>query len=255
MSNTESTSTSTGATGPGAAAAWVPLTPRERRVLGVMVEKAKTTPEYYPMTLAALVAGCNQKSNRDPVTNYDQDDVQDTLHTLRQKGAVILVEGSGRVPRWKHTLYEWLKVSKVELAIVAELLLRGPQTEGDLRARTSRMEPIADLPALQAFLEALAARSLVQYLSPPGQKRGVYVAHGLYPAQELEKVRQAFASRQTGDDELPSRLSTARVDLAASSAPAWAAEIAMLRAEVQELKGALDALAAEVRDLKSALGA
>ena len=168
------------AAGPGPS--WVPLTPRERRVLGVMVEKAKTTPEYYPMTVAAIVTACNQKSNRDPVTNYDQDDVEDTLHSLRKKGAVILVEGSGRVARWKHTLYDWLKVSKVELAVLAELLLRGPQTEGELRARASRMEPLADLPALQAILEALAPRALVQYLSPPGQKRGVFVTHGLYPA-------------------------------------------------------------------------
>ena len=113
---------------------WVPLAPRERRVLGVLVEKAKTTPEYYPLSLAAIVTGCNQKSNRDPVTNYDQDDVEETLHNLRKKGAVILVEGSGRVQRWKHTLYDWLKVSKVELAVMAELLLRGPQTEGELRA-------------------------------------------------------------------------------------------------------------------------
>jgi hypothetical protein len=251
----EDVSTSTAATGPAPAPSWVPLKPRERRVLGVMVEKAKTTPEYYPMTLAALVAGCNQKSNRDPVTNYDQDDVQDTLDSLRKKGAVILVEGSGRVPRWKHTLYEWLKVTKVELAVVAELLLRGPQTEGDLRARTSRMEPIADLPALQAHLEALTAKNLVQYLSPPGQKRGVYVAHGLYPPEELEKVRQAFAGRHAGDDDLPSRLSTARVDLAAAAAPAWATEIAALRTEVDQLRANLDALAAEVKDLKSALGA
>ena len=79
--------------------------------------------------------------------------------------------------RWKHTLYDWMKVSKVELAVMAELLLRGPQTEGELRARASRMEPLADLAALQAILEALAAKGLVQYLSPPGQKRGVYVAH------------------------------------------------------------------------------
>ena len=98
------------------------------------------------MTVAAIVAACNQKSNRDPVTNYDQDDVEETLHSLRKKGAVILLEGSGRVARWKHTLYEWLKVSKVELAVLAELLLRGPQTEGELRARASRMEPLADLP-------------------------------------------------------------------------------------------------------------
>ena len=115
--------------------------------------------------------------------------------------------------RWKHTMYQWLKASKVEMAVVAELLLRGPQTEGELRARASRMEPIADLPALQAILEALVPRGLVQYLSPPGQKRGVYVAHGLYPPEELEKVRQAFANRHAGDEETPARLSAARVDL------------------------------------------
>ncbi len=235
---------------------WVPVGPRERRVLGVMVEKAKTTPENYPMTVAAIVTACNQKTNRDPITNYDQDDVEDTLHSLRKKGAVILVEGSGRVSRWKYTLYDWLKVSKVELAVLAELLLRGPQTEGDLRARVSRMEPIADLPALEAILEALVPRGLVHYLSPPGQKRGVFVAHGLYPPEELERVRQAFAGRVVADEELPSRLSPARVELAAATAaPTWVTEIAALRAEVGQLKGALEALAAEVRDLKSALGA
>src|SRR6516165_5776771 len=98
-------------TAPESAPPWVPLKPMERRILGVMVEKAKTTPEYYPMTLAAIVTACNQKSNRDPVTNYDQDDVEETLHNLRKKTAVILVEGSGRVARWKHTLYDWPKAS------------------------------------------------------------------------------------------------------------------------------------------------
>jgi uncharacterized protein YceH (UPF0502 family) len=239
----------------GSGHSWVPLAPRERRVVGVLVEKAKTTPEYYPLSVAAIVTGCNQKSNRDPVTNYDQDDVEETLHSLRKKGAVILVEGGGRVARWKHTMYDWLKVSKVELAVLAELLLRGPQTEGELRGRASRMEPLADLAALQAILEALAPRGLMQYLSPAGQKRGVYVAHGLYAPEELEKVRQAFASRFAGDDEAPTRLSSARVDLAATPAVApWVAEIAALRSEVDRLRDSLDILANEVRDLKSALG-
>jgi len=242
------------AAGPGPS--WVPLAPRQRRVLGVLVEKAKTTPENYPLSVAAIVTGCNQKSNRDPVTNYDQDDVEETLQSLRKKGAVILVEGSGRVARWKHTLYEWLKVTKVELAVMAELLLRGPQTESELRARASRMEPLPDLASLQAILEALAGRALVSYLSPSGQKRGVYVAHGLYPPEELEKVRQVFASRHAGEDEAPSRLSAARVDLAAAqAAPGWTAEIADLRNQIDELRADLMELAAEVRDLKSALGA
>ena len=239
-------------TGPG----WVPLKPRERRVVGVMVEKAKTTPEYYPMTVAAIVAACNQKSNRDPITNYDQDDVEETLHGLRKKGTVILIEGSGRVAKWKHTLYDWLKVSKVELAVLAELLLRGPQTEGELRARASRMEPLEDLPALQAILDALTPRSLIHYLSPPGQKRGVFVTHGLYPPEELEKVRAAFANRIAGEDEVPARLSSGRVDLAAAPvAPAWAAELAAVRLELEGMHAKVDALAAEVRELKSALGA
>jgi len=248
MSQTESP------TGPGAA--WVPLNPRERRVVGVLAEKGKTTPEYYPMTVAAIVAGCNQKSNRDPITNYDQDDVEDTLQTLRKKGAAILVEAGGRVPRWKHTLYEWLKVSKAELAVVIELLLRGPQTEGELRARVSRMESLPDLSALQTLLDALTPRGLVVYLSPPGQKRGVMVTHGLYPPDELEKVRQAFASAAAaGDDDAPHRVSTARTELAAAaSAPAWTAEIAAVRSEVGELRDRLEALAGEIRELKSALG-
>ena len=162
---------------------WVPLSPRERRVLGVLVEKAKTTPEYYPLTVAALVAGCNQKSNRDPVTNYDADDVEEILQGLRKKGAVVMVEAGGRVVRWKHTLYDWLKVTKVELAVIAELLLRGAQTEGDLRSRASRMEPLPDLPALQSVLESLA--------SDPGAKGGRKVTG-------VSKVYQDGESRRLG---------------------------------------------------------
>jgi uncharacterized protein YceH (UPF0502 family) len=248
MSQGESTS--------GSGPAWVPLNARERRVVGVLAEKSQMTPEYYPMTVAAIVAGCNQKSNRDPVTNYDQDDVEDTLQSLRKKGAAILVEAGGRVPRWKHTLYNWLKVNKAELAVIVELLLRGPQTEGELRSRASRMEPLSDLAALQTLLEALTPRGLVVYLSPPGQKRGVMVTHGLYPPDELEKVRHTFASMSAGDQEAPSRVSTHRGELTASSTPpAWAAELAAVRAEVDELRNRLDALTAEIRDLKSALGA
>jgi uncharacterized protein YceH (UPF0502 family) len=246
---------------PGSERAWVPLTPRERRVLGVLVEKAKTTPEYYPLTLAAIVTGCNQKSNRDPVTNYEPDDVEETLQELRRKGAVVLVEAGGRVARWKHTLYDWLsvsnvKVGKVELAVICELLLRGAQTEGDLRARASRMEPIADLPALQALLDALAARGLVTYLSPPGQKRGVVVAHALYPPAEAEKVRQAYlqSAAASDEEERPARLAGVRAEAAAVGPPAWAAENAAIRAEVQALRVTVETLADELRELKRALG-
>jgi uncharacterized protein YceH (UPF0502 family) len=242
----------------GSAEAWVPLDPRERRVVGVLAEKGKTTPEYYPLTVAAIVAGCNQKSNRDPITSYDQDDVEDTLLSLRKKGAAIMVEAGGRVPRWKHTLYEWLKVTKAELAVIIELLLRGPQTEGELRARVSRMESLADLAALQSLLESLTPRKLVVYLSPPGQKRGVMVTHGLYPPAEFEKVRQAFAlsAGSASDEEVPARASQVRSELAAmTTAPAWTAEIAEVRADVDELRHRIEELVAEIRELKSALGA
>jgi uncharacterized protein YceH (UPF0502 family) len=149
-------------------------------------------------------------------------------------------------------------VSKAELAVIIELLLRGPQTEGELRSRVSRMEPLADLTALQNLLEALTPRGLVVYLSPPGQKRGVMVTHGLYPPEELEKVRHAFAASAAagGDDDLPARVSTSRTELAAAvTAPAWSSEIAQVRAEIDDLRQRLDALTAEMRDLKSALGA
>jgi uncharacterized protein YceH (UPF0502 family) len=239
-------------TEPAAERSWVPLDGRERRVLGVLVEKAKTTPDYYPLSLAALVTGCNQKSNRDPITTYDEDDVEEILHGLRKKGAVVLIEGSGRVVRWKHTLYDWLKVSKVEIAILAELLLRGSQTEGDLRARASRMEPLPDLATLQTHLEALATRDLVVFLSPRGQKRGVIVTHGLYRPEELERERQKHALGPAEiDDEPPAPRSAApRV-----VTPGLAEEVALLRDELLALRAKVEVLASEIRDLKTALGA
>jgi uncharacterized protein YceH (UPF0502 family) len=233
---------------------WVPLTAPERRVLGVLVEKAKTTPEYYPLTIAALVAGCNQKSNREPITNYDADDVEEILNGLRKKGAVVMVEAGGRVVRYKHTLYDWLKVNKVELAVVAELLLRGSQTEGDLRSRAGRMEPLPDLPALQVILDSLAAKDLIVYLSPPGVKRGVVVTHNLYPANELERERARHASALPVE-ELPER--HARTDFVRPAIPSTAssAEMTTIRAELNELRDAVRSLRDEVRELKSALGA
>jgi uncharacterized protein len=233
---------------------WVPLTPRERRVLGVLVEKAKTTPEYYPLTIAAIVTGSNQKSNRDPVTSYDADDVEEILQGLRKKGAVVMVEGSGRVVRWKHTLYDWLKVTKVELAVVAELLLRGSQTEGDLRARASRMEPLPDLASLQAVLESLLAKDLIVYLSPPGVRRGVVVTHNLYPPQELDREKARLAANPVADDEpeRPTRVAAPRIEAAPHVSPD---ELAAIRTELAALRDQVRVLSDEVRELKSALGA
>ncbi len=164
-----------------------PLDSIERRVLGTLIEKGKTTPDQYPLSLNALVTGCNQKSNRDPVMTLDEEQVTRAVTSLRSCGAMAEVFGSGKIPRYRHLAYEWLGVEKEELAILGELLLRGEQSEGDLRGRASRMDPIPDLDALRGHLDRLAARGLVVWLSPPG--RGRMLTHGLLPPEKLEKVR------------------------------------------------------------------
>src|SRR5438105_8846811 len=140
-------------------AAWPQLLLNERRVLGVLVEKAKTTPDAYPLSLNALTVGSNQKSNREPVMNVSDEQVAATLDQLQQRGLVTRITG-GRVDRWRHNLYEQWQVDKAELAILAELMLRGPQTEGELRGHASRMEPIADLDTLREKLKPLLDRKL-----------------------------------------------------------------------------------------------
>lgn len=165
-----------------------PLDAFERRVLGVLIEKAKTTPDAYPLTLNGVVVGCNQKSNRDPLMTVDEEQAARALEGLRRCGAAAEVFGSGKTPRYRHLAYEWLGVGPEELAILGELLLRGEQTEGDLRGRASRMDPIPDLDSLRTHLDRLADRGLVVWLSPPG--RGRMLTHGLLPEEKLEKVRR-----------------------------------------------------------------
>lgn len=170
---------------------WRPLSPRQRRVLGVLVEKAKTTPDAYPMTVNGIVTGCNQKSNRDPVMNLSADDVEDVLVELRQLGAIAEVQQGGRVARFRHYMYDWLGVDKTELAVMAELMLRGEQTVGELRGRAARMEPIPDLEALRPVLQTLIDKKLVVTLTPSG--RGQIVTHGLYKEREWEELRARYS--------------------------------------------------------------
>jgi uncharacterized protein YceH (UPF0502 family) len=167
---------------------WRPLEAIERRVLGVLVEKAKTTPEAYPLSTNALRTGCNQKNNRAPVMQLEDSQVEEACESLRKDGAVLQVQGTSRVDRYRHLAYEWLGVEKVELAVMAELLLRGTQTVGELRGRAARMEPIKDVGELQPILDGLEKKGLIQYLTPPG--RGCIVTHTLYLDREMEKVRR-----------------------------------------------------------------
>jgi len=234
---------------PAAPAAPQPLSEGERRALGVLIEKAKTTPDSYPMSLNSIVTACNQKTNRDPVTNFSDVEVEDYLTGLQRKGLVIkTITGTGRVSRWRHEAYSAWQVNKVELAILGELLLRGPQTEGELRTRASRMEPIDDLESLRAVLQTLVQRGLVVYLTPPG-RRGTILTHGLYEAAELEQLKsRAPVAAGHGEDHDGSVGASA----AASSRGTVALhqEIAALRVAVTELQAGMAALAERVRKLE-----
>jgi len=165
---------------------WPQLSLLERRVLGVLVEKQKTT-DTYPLTLNSVLVGSNQKSNREPVLDLKDDAVEEALQSAQKKGLVVQLI-SGRVDKWKHRLYEAWNVSSVELAILAELLLRGPQTEGELRARAARMDEIRDVDHLREILKPLAVRKLIVYLTPEG-RRGTILTHGFQEPQELEQSR------------------------------------------------------------------
>ena len=235
---------------PTALPPWKPLEARERRVLGVLIEKAKTTPGSYPITVNAIVAGCNQKNNRDPITAYDDLDVEKALDVLRTLGAVSEIDWLGRVSKYKHHAYQWLGVNPVELAVMAELLLRGAQSLGDLRGRAARMEPIADLGALKPIVDGLLARGLMIELTPPG--RGQLVSHHLYAAQELAELRAHHSgrpavepmhdrprapgdtplTRPTGDREGADPIAALAIELAELRA-----EVARLRERVGDLEG------------------
>lgn len=171
------------------APSWEPLAVAERRVLGVLVEKQKTskTSDSYPLTLNALQTGCNQKSNRDPVLDLDEIEVEEACEALQPRGLVERITG-GRVDRFRHKLYDTWTSAGPELAVLAELLLRGPQTKGDLRTRAARMAPIESLDALEDVLKPLVERRLVVYLTEP-DRRGAVVTHGFHTTDELARLK------------------------------------------------------------------
>lgn len=190
---------------------WQPLTRLQRRVAGVLVEKAKTTPSGYPMSLNGVKTGCNQKSNRMPTMTLEEHQVENVLIELRGLGAVIERHGGGRVPKFKHELYDWLGVEKAELAVMAELLLRGQQTLGELRARSARMEKsITGMEQLRPVLDSLKAKNLIVELTPAG--RGQIITHNLYQPDELEKLRAEFGTAGETPPQIPVASSVANSD-------------------------------------------
>ncbi len=155
------------------------LSAEEQRVLGVLMEKAKATPEYYPLTLNALVAACNQKTSRKPVVQYDDNTVITTLDALRKKGLVsTVVGGASRVTKYKHNFAVVYPVIPPEVTIICLLLLRGPQTPGELNTNSGRMYEFESLEEVQSFLDNLANADqpfVKQLPKRPGQKEARYM--------------------------------------------------------------------------------
>ncbi|HZM11870.1 MAG TPA: YceH family protein [Candidatus Limnocylindrales bacterium] len=205
----------------------IKLSDIEARVLGALVEKDITTPDYYPLSLNALVNACNQKNNREPVMNLEEGAVRDALNGLHDDGLAGPASGAdSRVTKYEHRLQETFNFSRGETAVLCVLLLRGPQTPGELRGRTERMHHFEDLDAVQSSLQKLMQREppLAAVLPrQPGTKESRY-AHllsGEVEAGELPAARAVPSSSASGGDERLSRLEEA---------------VTALRNEVGELK-------------------
>src|SRR5687767_273362 len=168
------------------------LTDIETRVLGALVEKQVTTPEYYPLTLNALTLACNQKNNRHPVTAYAESQVSQAVESLREKNLAYVFYGSNsRVPKYKHVMPEVLHLNHAELAVMCVLMLRGPQTPGELRGNASRLHEFSGLEEVEQTLNALIARDpdpmVVRLPRQAGQKE-VRFAHLLSGEPKIELV-------------------------------------------------------------------
>jgi uncharacterized protein YceH (UPF0502 family) len=191
----------------------------EIRVLGCLMEKQRTTPDAYPLSLNALRAACNQSTNRDPVVDYDEATIRDALARLRRRGWTRLASGAGsRAAKYRHLVDEALGLGREEQAILCVLMLRGPQTPGELKGRTERLHPFADLAAIEDVLDRLGDRDFVLRLPRrPGQKEDRF-------AQRLGGDEEPDVSPPAGDDL------AARVEMLER-------EVAALRAEVAALRG------------------
>jgi len=177
----------------------------EVRVLGALMEKEIATPEYYPLSLNALVNACNQKSNREPVVNYDEPAVDAALTSLRHKGLAVRISGHDmRVPKHGHRLSEVLNLGRREAAVLCVLMLRGPQTAGELRARTERLYEFDDLDAVEACLQRLVEWQpdpLAARLPRQAGFKEVRYAHLLGGEPQVQAAPPP-ATRQPGDDQL-----------------------------------------------------
>jgi len=177
----------------------------EARVLGALVEKEITTPEYYPLSLNALVNACNQKNNREPVMNLNEEEVRKALHALETERLAKPARGEGRVPKYEHHMQEVFNFTRGEIAVMCVLLLRGPQTPGELRGRSDRMHHFDELSDVQVVLQKLMTRepSLVKVLPrQPGMKevRYMHLLSGDVAGTELFPPSALVSGPPVGDD-------------------------------------------------------
>jgi uncharacterized protein len=243
------------------------LTPVEQRVLGCLIEKRWTTPEQYPLSLNALRLACNQSTNRDPVTNYDESTVREAAQRLSLYGLARLASGHGsRATKYRHLAEEALALGREELAVLAVLLLRGPQTPGELKARTERMAPLGSLAEVERVLDVLTEREYVRRIRRPGQKEDRFEhllggagggesapaapvrvpLHVPEVAQPPVQAPASIAAAAAGDgDSGGSGAADGAGDGAADGDGELAERVTALEAEVASLRAELD----ELRDL------
>jgi len=219
----------------------IQLTALEARVIACLIEKAITTPDQYPLSLNALTNACNQKSNRDPVLDLDERSVQETLDALAKKHLVIERSGFGsRVPKYQHrfcnTGFGSLELTPQETAILCELLLRGPQTPGELRGRAGRMAQISDVAEVESALNALASRAdgpfVVRLAREPGRRESRY-AHLLSGPVEVAPEAPGATAQET-------------------AAPSSGGGTTSFHARIEALEQRVEELQREIEALKSA---
>ncbi len=216
-----------------------PLTDVEVRVLGSLLEKEVTTPDNYPLSLNALLAACNQTTSREPIMRLDEDAVVPAAVALRRRGLLRQIQPAGsRVTKYEHLLREEMELGGRELAVLGVLMLRGPQTAGELFARTARLEPFADLADLEGVLESLMAREpdpLAARLARRAGQKEVRYAH------LLSGEPPADAPGAADEPYVPAR----RVAAEDGRVAALERTVEELRAEVAELRAQLEAFRAQ----------
>jgi uncharacterized protein YceH (UPF0502 family) len=214
------------------------LNETEVRVLGTLVEKQITTPEYYPLTLNALTLACNQKNNRNPVTSLTEAEVEQALDSLREKNLAYVFHGStSRVPKFKHVMPEIFHLSPAELAVMCALMLSGPQTVGEIRGRSARLHEFSGLGEVEETLQALSTKDsepLVTKLPRQAGQKEVRYAHLLCGEINIEQLEEPAGSRV--DYRSPRLNDSEKVVGLEERVKALSAEVESLRRQFEEFK-------------------